>query len=38
VQGKEVVDQIAAVEVHDVEDMPCTPVEKVVVKSAKQIK
>jgi cyclophilin family peptidyl-prolyl cis-trans isomerase len=38
VQGQEVVDHIAAVEVHDTEDVPCTPVEKVVVKSAKQIK
>jgi cyclophilin family peptidyl-prolyl cis-trans isomerase len=38
VQGKEIVDQIAAVEVHDIDEVPCTPVEKVVVKSAKQIK
>jgi cyclophilin family peptidyl-prolyl cis-trans isomerase len=38
VQGMEVVDQIAAVEVHDVENVPCTPVEPVVVTSAKQVK
>lgn len=37
-QGTEVVDRIAAVEVRDTDDVPCTPVEKVVVKSAKQIK
>ncbi len=38
VQGMDVVDRIAAVDVHDVENIPCTPVERVVIKSARQIK
>ena len=38
VQGMEVVDRIAAVEVHDIENIPCTPVQRVVINSAKQIK
>ncbi|MCC6126775.1 MAG: peptidylprolyl isomerase [Pirellulales bacterium] len=38
VQGKEIVDRIANVEVHDLENTPCTPVTPVVIKSAKKIK
>jgi cyclophilin family peptidyl-prolyl cis-trans isomerase len=38
VQGKEVVDRIAALEVHDLENIPCTPVTPVAIKSAKKIK
>jgi cyclophilin family peptidyl-prolyl cis-trans isomerase len=36
--GKEVVDQIAAVEVNDLKDLPSAPVQNVVLKSAKRIK
>jgi cyclophilin family peptidyl-prolyl cis-trans isomerase len=38
VQGMSVVDQIAAMETQDLENIPCTPQERVVIKSAKQIK
>ena len=35
VRGMEVVDQIAAVEVQDAKDIPCMPVQPVVIKSVK---
>ena len=38
VQGMDVVDRIAAVEVHDLENLPRTPVQPVVVKSVRKIK
>jgi cyclophilin family peptidyl-prolyl cis-trans isomerase len=38
IQGMDVVDQIAAVEVHDLEDIPSTPVQPVVITTAKKVK
>jgi cyclophilin family peptidyl-prolyl cis-trans isomerase len=38
IQGKEIVDQIASVDVQDTENIPCMPKQNVVIKSAKQIK
>jgi cyclophilin family peptidyl-prolyl cis-trans isomerase len=38
VQGMEVVDKIAAVEVQDINNLPCAPKEKVEIISAKKIK
>jgi peptidyl-prolyl cis-trans isomerase B (cyclophilin B) len=38
VKGMDVIDKIALVEVEDLENIPCTPKQKVVVTSAKKIK
>lgn len=35
IQGMDVVERIAAVEVEDIENIPCTPVTPVIIKSAK---
>jgi cyclophilin family peptidyl-prolyl cis-trans isomerase len=38
IDGKEVIDSIASVDVNDTDDLPSTPVKKVVVRSVKRIK